>query len=60
MNYSNLSNEDLNKMINNILSGNDINQSTGYVDEKQQAFISSLQSMVEDKDRALRNYRNLG
>ena len=60
MEYNNFSNEDLSRMINNILSGNDINEQAGYVDEKQQAFISSLQSMVEDKDRALRNYRNLG
>jgi len=57
--YNNISNEELNMMIDNILKGNEVQNETTYVDEKQQEFISSLQSMVEDKDRALRNYRNL-
>ena len=53
------SEEQLSNMINNILNGVDINEPVGYVDEKQREFISSLQNMVEDRDEALRNYRNL-
>lgn len=53
------SEEQLSNMINNILNGVDINEPVGYVDEKQREFISSLRNMVEDRDEALRNYRNL-
>ena len=60
MSYNNISNEELNKMIDNILNGKDAQSESTYVDEKQKEFISSLQSMVEDRDRALKNYRNLG
>lgn len=56
---SNISNEELSIMINNILNNDMIQHDSEYVDEKQREFISSLQSMVEDKDRALKNYRNL-
>ena len=59
MEYNNISNEELSKMINNILMGNDIQNETSYVDEKQREFISSLQGMVEDREQALKNYRNL-
>ncbi len=53
------SDKELSNMINNILNGVDINEPVGYVDQKQREFISSLQNMVEDRDAALRNYRNL-
>ena len=56
---SNISNEELSIMINNILNNDMIQHDSEYVDEKQREFINSLQSMVEDKDRALKNYRNL-
>lgn len=60
MAYNDISNEELSMMIDNILNGNDVQNESTYVDEKQREFISSLQNMVEDKDRALRNYRKLG
>ena len=59
MKYNNISNEELSIMIDNILNGNKVQNEYAYVDEKQREFISSLQSMVEDQDRALKNYRNL-
>lgn len=59
MNYKEISNEELSKMIDNILNGNDIQSEQSYIDEKQREFISSLQGMVEDRDKALKNYRNL-
>lgn len=59
MTYNDISNEELSLMIDNILNGNVVHHNSEYVDQKQREFISSLQSMVEDNDRALKNYRNL-
>lgn len=51
MDYTNISNEDLSKMVENVLNGNPadmgIAANTGYVDEKAEAFIKSLKDMVK-------------
>lgn len=51
MEYNDVSNEDLGKMIDNILNGNPadmgISDDTKYVDEKAEAFIQSLKDMVK-------------
>ena len=51
MEYNDISNEQLSIMIENILSGKPADMSTniepGYVDERAQAFIKSLQDMVK-------------
>ena len=51
MEYNRLSNEELSKMVENILTGTtvdmNINNETGYVDEKAEAFIKSLKDMVK-------------
>lgn len=51
MEYNKLSNEDLSKMVENILTGNpvdmNINNEPQYVDEKAEAFIKSLKDMVK-------------
>lgn len=51
MEYNNINNEDLSKMIENILNGNPadmgINEEPQYVDERVEAFIKSLKDMVK-------------
>ena len=51
MDYNNISNEDLSKMVENILNGNPadmgINTNAGYVDERAETFIQSLKDMVK-------------
>ena len=51
MEYNNISNEELSKMVENILSGKTVNMSINsepeYVDERAEAFIKSLQDMVK-------------
>jgi len=51
MGYSDISNEDLGKMIDNVLNGNPakmgINSDSTYIDEKAEAFIQSLKDMVK-------------
>ena len=59
MNYNDISNDELNNMIKNILSGHDTISQDTYVNEKADQFIKSLQNMVEDKDKALENYRKI-
>ena len=59
MNYNDISNDELNNMIKNILSENDTISQDTYVNEKADQFIKSLQNMVEDKDKALENYRKI-
>lgn len=51
MEYNNISNEELGKMVENILSGRpvdmSINSEPQYVDERAEAFIKSLKDMVK-------------
>jgi len=51
MEYNNISNEELSKMVENILSGRPVdmslNSEPGYVDERAEAFIQSLKDMVK-------------
>lgn len=51
MDFNNISNEDLGKMVENILSGKPIDMSINsepeYVDERAEAFIQSLKDMVK-------------
>ena len=51
MDYNNISNEDLSKMVENVLNGKPvdlcINTNAGYVDERAEAFIQSLKDMVK-------------
>ena len=59
MDYNNISNEKLSKMVEDILNGKEVESDIPYVDERANEFIKSLQNMVEDKESALKNYRNL-
>lgn len=51
MDYTNISNEELSAMVENILSGKpidiSINSKPEYVDERAEAFIKSLRDMVK-------------
>lgn len=51
MEYNNISNEELSKMVESILNGNPVNLSINnepeYVDERAEAFIQSLKDMVK-------------
>jgi len=51
MEYNNISNEELGKMVENILSGKTVdmslNSETQYIDERAEAFIQSLKDMVK-------------
>ena len=51
MEFNNISNEELSKMVENILSGKpvdvSINSEPKYIDERAEAFIQSLKDMVK-------------
>lgn len=51
MDYNNISNEDLGKMVEDILNGRpidmDLNNEPQYVDERADAFIKYLKGMVK-------------
>ena len=51
MDYNNISNEELSKMVENILSRKpvdmSINSDPQYIDERAEAFIQSLKDMVK-------------
>ena len=51
MEYNDISNEDLSKMVDNILSGKPVDMGLSgepqYVDERAEAFIQSLKDMVK-------------
>ena len=51
MDFNNISNEDLGKMVENILNGKmldmSINSENRYVDERAEAFLQSLKDMVK-------------
>ena len=59
MDYNSISTEELSKIVESILNGKEVEINTNYSDERANEFIKSLQNMVEDKDQALKNYRNI-
>lgn len=51
--------EKLQSIINDILSKAEQNNQTNVMEEKQNAFIKSLQDMVVSREDALNSYRNI-